>query len=194
MGNPKSQVGSAVDELEDEVGKQPGESFRGDLVRFGRWLKEKRIAILTILLWTIAFSMVIVREYNLVYSNVIAMDPAYRVAFADSYSPLAPRLYLPDYVAFLVASLIAGFAIRDIETALYGFLLSILLSFFAAVTYSSAFIWYVLDYRSIVDVSFLTSVVWAAILTIFRMIFPLAVIAAFVGSIAGSIIRDYVRP
>lgn len=178
-------------ESEDQTPEGPAESFRGDLMRFGSWLKERRVAILTVLVWTIALSMVIVREYDLVYSSPFAMDPHYRVAFAPSYSPLTPRLYVPDYLVFLGASLLAGFAIRDIETVLYGFLLSILLSFFAAVTYSSAFIWYVLDFGSIVDISFLTSVVWAAILTIFRMVFPIAVIAAFIGSIAGSIIRDY---
>jgi hypothetical protein len=180
------------DESEDEIPEEPAESFRGDLMRFGSWLKESRIAILTVLVWTIALSMVIVREYNLVYTSPIAMDPGYRVAFANSYSPLVPRLYGPDYLVFLAASLLAGFAIRDIETVVYGFLLSILLSFFVTVTYSSAFIWYVLDFGSILDISFLTSVVWAAILTIFRMVFPIAVIAAFIGSIVGSIIRDFV--
>jgi hypothetical protein len=180
------------DESEDETPEGPPESFRGDLMRVGSWLKERRIAILAVLVWTIALSLVIVREYNLVYSNPYAMDPHYRVAFAPSYSPLAPRLYELDYVAFLAASLLAGFAIRDIESVLYGFLLSILLSFFATVAYSSAFIWYVLDFGSLVDISFLTSVVWAAILTIFRMVFPIAVIAAFIGSIVGSIIRDFV--
>jgi hypothetical protein len=191
LDNPESQAGSTADESEDEMRDEPEESFCGDLTRFGRWLMAKRVTILVVFVWAVALALVEVREYNLAYSSPFAMDPAYRVAFAPSYSPLVPRLYITDYAVFLAASLLAGFAIRDIETVLYGFLLSILLSFSASVAYASAFIWYILDFGSVVDISFLTSVVWAAILTIFRMVFPLAVIAAFIGSITGSIIRDF---
>jgi hypothetical protein len=192
MDKHRSGGFSTEAESNDEMEGWLEESFRGDLIRLGRWLRAKKVAILVVFLWTTALSFVAAREYALAYVN---MDPSYKVVFAPSLSTLGfvPLLYWPDYLVFLAVSVLAGFAIGDIESVLFGFAASMILVFLVAVVYGTAFIWYVLDFGSLVNISFLTTILWAAFLNVFRMVFPLAVIAAFFGSIVGSIIRDVVQ-
>jgi hypothetical protein len=163
------------------------------LKRLGAWVKGKSRTIVVVFLWTAALSFVVAREYALAYVN---MDPSYKVVFAPSLSTIGfvPLLHWSDYLVFLAVSVLAGFAIGDIESALFGFAASMILVFLTTVVYGTAFIWYVLDLGSLINTSFLTTVMWAAFLNVFRMVFPLAVIAVFFGSIVGSIIRDVVQP
>jgi hypothetical protein len=164
------------------------------LKRLCAWLGKKKAAIVVVFLWASLLSVVVIREYYLVYQDPRAMDPNYRVAFAPTYSMFLPRLYGLDYVTILVMSILAGFAIREIDEVLFGFLASVLLLFVIAVAYTSLFIWYVLGFGAVLDASFATTIIWAAFLNIYRMVFPLAVLAAFLGGISGSIIRDFVNP
>jgi hypothetical protein len=164
------------------------------LKRLGAWLRSKKAAIVVVFLWAFLLSIVVIREYYVTYQSPSAMDPNYRVAFAPAYSTLLPRLYSLDYVTILVMSILAGFAIREIDEVLFGFLASVLLLFVIAVAYTSLYIWYVLGFGAVLDASFATTIIWAAFLNIYRMVFPLAVLAAFLGGIFGSIIRDVVNP
>jgi len=170
------------------------ESFRGDITRLGSWLKRKKTVIIVVVLWTAILSIVVIGEYYSVYLSRNAMDQNYRVAFAPTYSQMAPRLYSFDYIIIILVSLLAGFAINDIEDALFGFLASVISCTIVSVAYSAFFIWYVLGFGAILDISFVSTILWAAFLNIFRMVFPLAVLMVFIASISGSIIRDYVQP
>jgi hypothetical protein len=194
MNEYRSEVYETKAESDDEVDRLSEESFLGDLKRLSRWLKAKRVAILVALLWTAALSFLIAREYALAYDNLLAWNPDYKVAFAPTLSNFfVPRLDAADYVVFLTVSVLAGFAIGEIESVLFGFAASMMLAFLTTVVYGTVFIWYVLDFGSLVNLSFLTTIMWAAFLNVFRMIFPIAVITVFFGSIVGSIVRDVVQ-
>jgi hypothetical protein len=171
------------------------ESFRGDLKRLGRWLKDKRYVALIVCLWTAVLSSVIVWEYYSLYEKYpFLKGPGYAVAFAPTYSQYIPRLCTLDYIVVLAASVLAGFAIADIEDTLFGFLVSGILSTLISVAYSTFFIWYVLGFGSILGSGFITTMMWAALLNVFRMIFPLALLVTFLGSICGSFFRDLIQP
>ena len=171
------------------------ESFRGDLKRLGGWLKDKRHIVLIVCLWTTVFSSVIVWEYYSLYEKYpFLKSPGYAVAFAPTYSQYIPRLYSLDYIIVLAASVLAGFAIADIEETLYGFLASGILSTLISVAYSAFFIWYVLGFGTVLGSSFITTIMWAALLNVFRMIFPLALLVTFLGSIFGSFFRGLIQP
>jgi hypothetical protein len=93
-----------------------------------------------------------------------------------------------------VASLLAGYVIADVEDTLFGFLISSFLSTVISVAYSTFFIWYVLGFFRIVNSSFISEIVWAASLNIFRMIFPLGLLAVFLGGLFGAFLRGYIQP
>jgi hypothetical protein len=164
------------------------------LKKLGSWIEEKRIQIIIVVLWTVILSLVVIREFNAAYASPLAMDPDYRVAFAPSYSYLVPRLYGLDYVAIFVISILAGFAIREVDAVLFGFLSSGVLLLICVISYVSWFIWYILGLGTLLDASMVTTIIWAAFLNVFRMIFPLALLATFLGSISGCLIRDFTRP
>jgi hypothetical protein len=160
----------------------------------GSWVKEKKIPIIAVIIWTIMLSLVVIREFNAAYANPLAMDPNYRVLFASYYSSIVPRLYNLDYVVVFVTSILAGFTIQEVDAVLFGFLSSVVLLLVSAVAYISWFIWYLLGLGALLDASVVTTIMWAAFLNVFRMVFPLAILAIFVGSIFGCIIRDFVYP
>jgi hypothetical protein len=161
------------------------------LRKLGSWLKEKKIALVVVAMWAVILSLVVIREFNVAYSSPLAMDPDYRVAFAPSYSSLVPRLYGLDYVAIFVISVLAGFAIREVDAVLFGFLSSLIVLLICVIAYVSWFIWYILGFGTLLDASMVTTIIWAAFLNVFRMIFPLAVLATFLGGIFGCVIRDF---
>jgi len=182
-------------EAASEEQKWMEESFRGDLKRLGKWLRDKRHVALVVCLWTAALSTVIVWEYYSLYERYpFLKNSGYVVAFAPTYSQYIPKLYTLDYVAVLTASLLAGFLIADVEDTLFGVIAAVVLSTLMSVVYSTFFIWYVLGFGSILGYSFITTVMFAALLNVFRMIFPLAVLVAFLGSIFGSFLRGLVQP
>jgi hypothetical protein len=171
------------------------ESFRGDLKRVGRWIRDKRKVILIVCLWTAVLSSVTVWEYYNLYERYpFLKSPEYSVAYVPTYSQYAPKLYDLDYVVIIAASVLAGFAITDVEDTLFAFLASGFLSTLISVVYSTFFIWYVLGFGRVLDSSFITTIMFFALLNIFRMIFPLAVLATFVGSIFGAFLRGLVQP
>ena len=161
------------------------------LKKLGSWIREKKVPIIVVVVWTVILSFVVIREFNVVYANPLAMDPDYRVAFAPSYSYLVPRLYGLDYVAIFVISVLAGFAIREVDAVLFGFLSCVMLLLVCVIAYVSWFIWYILGLGALLDASMVTTIIWAAFLNVFRMMFPLAVLATFLGSISGCILRDF---
>jgi hypothetical protein len=161
------------------------------LRKLGSWIREKKVPIIVVVVWTVILSFVVIREFNVVYANPLAMDPDYRVAFAPSYSYLVPRLYGLDYVAIFVISVLAGFAIREVDAVLFGFLSCVVLLLVCVIAYVSWFIWYILGLGALLDASMVTTIIWAAFLNVFRMIFPLAVLATFLGGISGCILRDF---
>jgi hypothetical protein len=170
------------------------ESFRGDLKRFGRWLKDKRHVIAIVCLWAAVLSSVTVWEYYSLYEKYPFLKTGYIVAFAPTYSEYSPKLYTLDYVVVLVASVLAGFVIADIEYTLWGFLASGILSTLISVAYSTFFIWYVLGFGPTLGFGFITTIIWAAFLNVFRMTFPLALLITFLGSICGSFFRYLIQP
>jgi hypothetical protein len=161
------------------------------LKKLGSWIREKKVPIIVVVVWTVILSFVVIREFNVVYANPLAMDPDYRVAFAPSYSYLVPRLYGLDYVAIFVISVLAGFAIREVDAVLFGFLSCAVLLLVCVIAYVSWFLWYILGLGALLDASMVTTIIWAAFLNVFRMMFPLAVLATFLGSISGCILRDF---
>ena len=171
------------------------ESFLGDVKRLGNWVREKKYVILIVCLWTALLSFVIVWEYYDLYASTpILMDPSYRVAFAPTNSMYIPRLNNLDYLVILVASVLAGYAIADIEETLFGFLVSGILSTLIGVAYSTLFILYVLGSSPVLSYSVFTNVLWVAFLNIFRMVFPIALMIVFMGSIFGSLFRGVFQP
>jgi hypothetical protein len=181
--------------VEAENEKQSAEeSFRGDLKRLGRWLKDKRYVILIVCLWAAVLSSVTIWEYYSLYEKYPFLKTGYVVAFAPTYSQYSPRLYTLDYIVVLISSVLAGFAMADIEYTLWGFLASGILSTLISVAYSTFFIWYVLGYGPTLGSDFITTVLWAALLNVFRMTFPLALLTTFLGSICGSFLRDLIQP
>lgn len=169
--------------------------FREDIKRLSRWIRKKRTAIVVVIFWSIAIGLILIRAYLFLYAtNPILWDKEYILVYAPTLSGLIPRLSATDYLMILTVSLIAGFVISDIETTLFSFLVSVLLSASIGITYVAFFIWYVLDFGSILGSSFISIVVLAAFLNIFRMIFPLLLLATFFGGIFGSIIRGLIQP
>lgn len=164
------------------------------LKKLGSWVVEKKIPIIAVIIWAIMLSLVVIREFNAAYANPLAMDPNYRVLFAPYYSSIVPRLYNLDYAALFVTSILAGFTIQEVDAVLFGFLSSVVLLLVSAVAYISWFIWYFLGLGALLDASVVTTIMWVAFLNVFRMVFPLAILAIFVGSIFGCIIRDFVYP
>jgi hypothetical protein len=165
------------------------------LKRLTNWLKGKKVIILIVAFWTAALSIIVIREYWLLYQTYphILMDPSYKVAYVNSLSGWVPHLYPLDNLFIFLVSVIAGFAIADLEAALFGFVATALVSTSLGVAYSTFFIWYVLDF-GILGFSFFTTILWAAFLNIFRMVFPMAILIAFFGSMFGSVTRAFVQP
>jgi hypothetical protein len=131
------------------------ESFRGDLRRLGDWIRGKRNVIVIVCLWTAVLSSVIIWEYYTVYANnPILSYSNFKIAFAPTYeSEWTPKLYALDYLIILIASVLAGYAIADIEDTLFGLIASGILSTLIGVAYSTLFIWYVLGFSSVLDIS-----------------------------------------
>lgn len=179
----------------ENVEQSTEESFRGDLKRLADWVRTKRYVILIVCLWTAVLSFLTIWEYYALYENNPNLwYSGYKVAFEPTESQWIPRLYTLDYFVILVTSVLAGFAIASVEDTLFGFFASGILSTLIGVAYSTYFIWYVLDFGSMLDVSVLTTIVWAAVLNIFRMVFPLALLIVFLGSLFGSFFRGFVQP
>jgi hypothetical protein len=171
------------------------ESFRGDLLRLGKWFRTKRNVVLIVCLWTAVLSFVVIWEYYSSYANnPFITYETYKVAYEPTDSEWIPKLYTVDYVVILVASLLAGFVIADVEDTLFGFIASAILSALISVAYSTFFIWYALGFGLVLDSSDIPTIIWAAIMNIFRMVFPLAILTVFLGGVFGSFFRGFIQP
>jgi len=170
---------------------------REDVKRFVSWLRRNRKSILVVLAWGIAMALITSKGIWAVYlANPTRFNLRLDVPFfSGGYVPEhAPRLVSSDYVLFVAVGLIAGLILGDFEIALYSYLAAVAVLFLAAVVHAFLFIWFVLGKGSMIDPSFTTSVMFAAFLTVLRLVFPSVLIVTFFGNLFGVFLSDFVQP
>jgi len=154
------------------------------------WFREKKRDIAIVLGWTIAVTLILVKIYLLFYI---------RNPILKTMEPLAsyagPSFESLDLLILFVVSLLAGMMLIDMERIFYGYLASMISSFFIAVAVGSLYIWYVIGWERFSQIAFVWEyVVFWAMSNMLRAIFPLPIILGFLASFFGSIVRDWIKP
>lgn len=172
--------------------------YYGRKLGFFKWLKERRRTVTIVLVWSILITVLIAREYWLGYvdhpilfnmpGNVWVEDPNW-----------IGRLNVWDFALIFISSLVVGALIIDVEAILFGTITTTILTYVFSISYISYFIWYVLGYGDSFNLNggFLVwgqFVLWDALRLVFRMTFPLVLLASFMGVFLGAYLRVYFQP
>jgi len=163
--------------------------------RFFRLLKERKKEITTTLLWSGAVALVIIKSYWLAYAtNPVLVEHSIAWTEIDQW---IPRLDTIDLLLIFLFSTIAGVIILDLETVVYSFVATAVLSFAFAAAYSALFIWHILEWNRafpILGWRCVEYVITVAIRNIFRMTIPFVVVLCLLGVLLGAFGRGIIRP
>ncbi|MEM3588133.1 MAG: hypothetical protein QXO71_12540 [Candidatus Jordarchaeaceae archaeon] len=169
-----------------------GHRVRGLLL----WITARKTDVLIVILWSFLIALVIVKAYWFTYlEKPVLME--YKIFYSPTYSDWAPRLELIDYILIIFINVAAGFVVIDTEKIVIWWIISNLLAFAFSISWAFLFMWCTLgagEIFSVVDVLKGASyIIHFAILNVFRMIFPMALLYSFIACLAGTVIGERFR-
>lgn len=157
-----------------------------------KWFLQRKSIIMFITLWSIIFSLIVIKIYWMSYATNFALSYL-RIPYTD-YSGPSPDIL--DMLIIAVTSLVAGFVLRDAKEVVYGYVATISLAFVLGVAFVALYIWGPLGWSQ--ELSYSTyGWEWALLLAIwnvFRIMFPLLVANALACLIVGVFLRQYIEP
>jgi len=165
--------------------------------KFFRWLKTRKREIAVTLTWSIAVALVIIKSYWLLYvTHPVLVEHGIAWTRVNEW---VPRLGTLDYLLIFLMSVIAGAILVDLKNIIYSFIATVVFSFVFAVTYSSLFIWYILKWGETLSLlggwlAWIGDVIYVAMLSIFRMVFPLVILLCILGVFLGAFGRGILQP
>lgn len=144
---------------------------------------------LVVILWATVISSIMIKAHMLLYQ-----DPLF-----SSGSPFViyrpPSLTIPDMLILTAISMIVTIILSDVKPIIYGFVVSLVLSFIIAVTYVSLFIWYVLGWGDCFSQS-AYGWEWAlylGFLNVFYVMVPWVIGTSVVGLVIGVVVRGWIK-
>jgi len=173
-----------------------GKSFGDDLRKLWQWIRDKRSALLVVFGWSVAFAVITLKSYWLVYvENPVLFEQS--IMFFTDVAHWIPRLVMIDYVIMIIVSVLAGALLMELDDVLYGWIASIFLSFFLSVILILLFVWYPLGAgnifsqagtadRAVIPLAELMMV------NVFRMWFPLVPVISLITVFCGALVRSYI--
>jgi len=182
-------------EAKEKIDKWMRASFKDDLKKMWEWIKGKKVTLLIVLGWSVAFAIITFKSYWLLYMEkpVLAQQS---IIFTNIVPEWVPRLDTIDYLVMMTTSLLAGALLTEFEDIFYGWVSSLFLSFILSATLAFLFVWFSLGAGVILSglgLDALIRVLELVMLNVFRMWFPivpiLSLITAFGGAFLSSIIR-----
>jgi hypothetical protein len=160
-------------------------------------IKQNKLAILIILIWSITIMMLVIKEYlDFFYANESEWN--WFKSGGGVPPPLeqwrGPGLTAFDFAIIIIVSLIFGWILFDIKKVFYSSLVALIISCFLASIYIGSFIWYVLGWGNVLstmEAGWSHVIYWGFLIT-FRAMFPTAVLFSIICSIIGAFIRELV--
>jgi hypothetical protein len=170
--------------------------FAAHKLGFVKWLGARKKKIAVTLTWSVAIAGIVIKSYWLVYAtNPVLVEHGIGWTQVDQW---IPRLDTLDCLLIFLLGIIAGAILVDLETVLYSLIATTILSFLVPIAYSSLFIWYILRWGEAISVLggllLLQNVIYVAIISIFRMVFPIVVILSLLGVLLGAFGRGFIDP
>jgi hypothetical protein len=160
--------------------------------RFGGLLRRiirKKHDVALVAFWTALISLIIIRVYLVAYSS----DPY--LAYKKPPYPFTGGLS-PDILDMLIigaSGLIVGLFLSDANEMLYGYVVSIFLSFVIGVIFVSFYIWYELGWGASWSSGYNWE--WApflAIEVVFAVMVPWIIIGTLVSLIIGAFLKEWI--
>jgi hypothetical protein len=159
-------------------------------------LKSSRLTILVILLWSLLIIGLVIFEYT----NFLTANSAI-YSWYESHGVLAPPfeswqgfgMTPMDLIAIILLSAVFGALMPDIQSVLFGYFSTVILSIALASAYIGNFIWSNLgwgQYLSLVDNGWSWAFYWGALI-VFRAVFPIAIALALLGALVGAFAKAY---
>jgi len=155
---------------------------------FGKQILSKKALILIVALWTATMAFIVVRTFWFKYATTVRLSN-YNVLYARYDAP-APQLL--DVLVLIAASLVITFLISTPKDLVYGYVTSLLLSFFIGVVYVFLYIWYVQGYGVLFSTGPFDWEVplFFSILNVFRIMFPVVAATCLIGATIGFFVRS----
>lgn len=129
-------------------------------------------------------------------STIMLLTVRVLYQFNPEHSIIGSYLGLPDLLAILAVSVIAGIFLGDLDRVLLGYVVSIVSSILMALIFTSLFDWFFKGAERVFsDIPFgWEYVIFFAFSKIIRTMFPGAILLTFVGGFLGGILGDRVWP
>jgi len=157
-----------------------------------RWLRENKREIVVVIGWASGVTLILIKIYALSY----IYNPWLRYGSVPLDIYTGPVFESLDLALLFVVSLFAGWMLVDLDRIFYGYLISMISSFWIAVAYATLYIWNVLGWGTMLsNIAFAWewAFYWAAI-NMFRAVFPFPIILAFLGGFFGSLLKSWLKP
>jgi hypothetical protein len=152
------------------------------------WITSNRQDIAVVAGWAVANALVTIKTYWFFYLES-EMARAQKFAYSSYKAPLLGEL---DWLVLFCAGLIATLILADIRKVLFGYMISIPISFFTVISFFSYFIWYALGLGQ-----FLSRIrfgwEWAVLLAIYNLarMVPHLIFFSVLGIVLGSILKSW---
>jgi hypothetical protein len=160
------------------------------------WISARKKVVATTVVWSAILALLIIIPYWLFYSG------SHIETVFSTVGGLYPELYIWDVVLVFLVSVVAGAIIVNVETIVYSFVASLVLSSIFEVLYGSFFAWFSLGYGQsfsmiipgLVFTTYLESIIAGVFFTILRMVNVIVPCFCVLGVIIGAVIRGYFEP
>jgi hypothetical protein len=166
---------------------------------FFGWVKARKKVVAVTVVWSVVIALMIITSYWLFYNG---LKVGQMVSSFSNAIGFYPQLYSWGWIPILVSSIIAGVLIADLETVVYSFATSLVLSTIFEVVFAFFFVWYGLGFNEgfaiitpgLVFTTYVESIIGGVFLTILRMISIIVPTVCLLGVLAGAIVRGLVEP
>jgi hypothetical protein len=154
-----------------------------------RFSKRKRIIAL-VAVWSIAISLIMIRSHFTFYLTNEKFS-FYKISWRTSEGPAFGDF---DLAVILIISSLIGVFVKRAKNLVYGYFTTILVSSAIVVTYIFLYNWFTLSYgESLGQIPFGWEwVLYSALLSFLRFMFPIGMIFCLIGLVAGNFIRSWV--
>jgi len=185
-----------IDEAREKIDSWMSASVRDDFRKMWEWIKRKKVKLLIVFGWSVAFAIVTLKSYWLVYiQNPFLVQYGWVFTHMREWSP---ALVTIDYLVMIVVSLLAGALLMEFEDVFYSWIASLFLSFILSATLAFLLVWFSLGVgmtlasAGLADLTMVTRVLEFVILNVFRMWFPLVPIISMLTALCGAFLRAFI--
>jgi hypothetical protein len=146
---------------------------------------------LVVMVWALIISLIMINAHIAMYNS----EPEYYHAQAAYVEYRAPSLGIMEMLILPAMAIVVAFILSDIKPILYGFVVSLVLSFIIAVTYVTLFIWYVLGYGEVLTYAYSwEDAIYLGFLNVIFIMVPWVIGASAIGLVIGLVIRGWMKP